>query len=48
MNVLKSTSSRYAQNMMENIVWTSYLDKSYLSQVKVDMSLSFKRCRAKS
>ena len=29
MNVLKSTSSNYVQNMIENMVLTSYLDKSY-------------------
>ena len=29
MNVLKSTSSSYVQNMIENMVLTSYLDKSY-------------------
>ena len=28
-NVLKSTSSSYVQNMIENMVLTSYLDKSY-------------------
>ena len=27
MNVLKSTSSSYVQNMIENMVLTSYLDK---------------------
>ena len=29
MNVLKSTSSRYVQNMIENMVLTAYLDKSH-------------------
>ena len=29
MNVLKSTSCSYVQNMIENMVLTSYLDKSY-------------------
>ena len=29
MNVLKSTSSSYVQNMTENIVLKSYLEKSY-------------------
>ena len=30
MNVLKITSSSYVQNMIGNIILTSYLDKSYL------------------
>ena len=29
MNVLKSTSSSYVQNMIVNIILTSYWDKSY-------------------
>ena len=29
MNVLESTSSSYVQNIIENMVLTSYLDKSY-------------------
>ena len=29
MNVLKSTSLSYVQNMIENMILTSYLDKSY-------------------
>ena len=29
MNVLKRTSSSYVQNMTENIILTSYSDKSY-------------------
>ena len=41
MDVLESTSSSYVQNMIENMVLTSYLDKS-LSQAKVDMSQAFK------
>ena len=30
MNVLKSISSRYVQNMIENMILTSYSDQSYL------------------
>ena len=30
MTVLKSTSSRYVQNMIENMILTSYSEKSYL------------------
>ena len=31
MNVLKNTSSSYVQNMIENLILMSYLDKSYLA-----------------
>ena len=37
--MLKSTSSSYVQNMIENMVLTSYLDEA---QAKVDMSQAFK------
>ena len=30
MNVLKSSSSSYDQNMIENMILTSYADKSYI------------------
>ena len=39
MNVLKSTSSSYVQNMIENMVLTSYLDRCFLLVVTPDSGL---------
>ena len=52
MNVLKSISSSYVQNMIENMVLKSYLDKSYFVASQIDyvakliMSQALKLCRA--
>ena len=35
MNVLKTTSSSYVQNMIENMILTSYSDKSYVLRAYV-------------
>ena len=42
MNVLKSTSSSYVQNMTENMVFTSYLDRCFLLVMTPDSSLFLK------
>ena len=42
MNVLKSTSSSYVQNMIENMVLTSYLDRCFLLVMTPDSSLFLK------
>ena len=48
-NVLKSTTSTYVQNMMENMILTLYLANCrILSQAEVDMSQAFNWCRATS
>ena len=42
MNVLKSISSSYVQNMIENMVLTSYLDTCFLLVMTPDSSLFLK------
>ena len=42
MNALKSTSSSHVQNMIKNMILTSYLDSRTRSQAEVDMPQAFK------
>ena len=42
MDVLKNTSSSYLQNMIENMILTSYLDRCFLLVMTLDSSLFLK------
>ena len=42
MNVLKRTSSSYVQNIIENMILTSYLDRCFLLVMTPDSSLFLK------